>query len=31
MSVLVRNKETQKIIYYVKGAEVVMEGIIQSN
>ena len=31
MSVLVRHRETGKIIYYVKGAEVVMETIIQQN
>lgn len=29
MSVLVRQKETGKIIYYVKGAEVVMEGLMK--
>ena len=28
MSVLVRHRESQKIIYYVKGAEIVMEPII---
>lgn len=28
MSVLVRHKETGKVIYYVKGAEVVMEGMM---
>ena len=31
MSVLVRQKETGKIIYYVKGAEVVMEGLMKVN
>jgi phospholipid-translocating ATPase len=31
MSVLVRQKETNKIIYYVKGAEVVMEGLMKAN
>ena len=30
MSVLVRQKETGRIIYYVKGAEVVMEGLMKS-
>jgi hypothetical protein len=29
MSVLVRQKETGKIIYYVKGAEVVMETLMK--
>ena len=29
MSVLVKQKETGKIIYYVKGAEIVMEGLIK--
>jgi phospholipid-translocating ATPase len=29
MSVLVRQRETNKIIYYVKGAEVVMETIMK--
>jgi phospholipid-translocating ATPase len=28
MSVLVRHRESQKVIYYVKGAEIVMEPII---
>ena len=31
MSILVRQKETGKIIYYVKGAEIVMEGMIRSS
>lgn len=31
MSVLVRQKETGKIIYFVKGAEVVLEPIIKSS
>lgn len=30
MSVLVKQRETGKIIYYVKGAEVVMEGLMKS-
>ena len=30
MSVLVRQRETGKIIYYVKGAEVVMEGLMKA-
>jgi len=30
MSVLVKQKETGKIIYYVKGAEVVMEGLMKT-
>ena len=29
MSVLVKQQETGKIIYYVKGAEIVMEGLIK--
>jgi len=29
MSVLVKQKETGKIIYYVKGAEVVMESMMR--
>lgn len=29
MSVLVKQKETGKIIYYVKGAEIVMEGLMK--
>ncbi len=29
MSVLVKQRETGKIIYYAKGAEIVMEGIIR--
>jgi len=28
MSILVRQKETGKIIYYVKGAEIVIESMI---
>lgn len=31
MSVLVKQRETGKIIYYAKGAEIVMEGIIRPN
>lgn len=31
MSVLVRHRETGKIIYYVKGAEVVMERMMKPN
>lgn len=31
MSILVKQRETGKIIYYVKGAEIVMEGMIKSN
>lgn len=31
MSILVKQKETGKIIYYVKGAEIVMESMIKSN
>jgi len=30
MSVLVQQKETGKIIYYAKGAEVIMEGLVLS-
>ena len=30
MSVLVKQRETGKIIYYVKGAEIVMEGMIKA-
>jgi phospholipid-translocating ATPase len=30
MSVLVKQRETGKIIYYVKGAEVVMEGMCKT-
>ena len=30
MSVLVRQRETGKVIYYVKGAEVVMEGMMKA-
>jgi len=30
MSVIVKQRETGKIIYYVKGAEVVMEGLMKS-
>lgn len=30
MSVLVKQRETGKIIYYVKGAEVVMEGMMKA-
>jgi len=31
MSVLVKQRETGKVIYYVKGAEVVMESIMKQN
>lgn len=31
MSVLVKHRETGKIIYFVKGAEVVMEGIMRAS
>ena len=31
MSVLVQHRETGKIIYFVKGAEVVMEGIMRAS
>jgi phospholipid-translocating ATPase len=31
MSVLVKQRETGKVIYYVKGAEVVMETIMKQN
>lgn len=31
MSILVKQKETGKIIYYVKGAEIVMESMISPN
>lgn len=31
MSILVRQRETNKIIYYVKGAEVVMESMMKPN
>ena len=31
MSVLVKHQETGKIIYFCKGAEVVMEGMIKKN
>ena len=30
MSVLVKQRETGKIIYYVKGAEIVMEGMCKT-
>ena len=30
MSVLVKQRETGKIIYYVKGAEIVMEGMCKN-
>ena len=30
MSVLVRQRETGKILYYVKGAEVVIEGLMKA-
>ena len=31
MSILVKQRETGKIIYYVKGAEIVMEGLMKQN
>lgn len=31
MSILVKQRETNKIIYYVKGAEIVMEGLMKKN
>jgi phospholipid-translocating ATPase len=31
MSILVKQRETGKIIYYVKGAEIVMEGMIKTS
>ena len=31
MSVLVKQRETGKTIYFVKGAEIVMEGICKAN